>query len=90
MIEIPRVHTDVRVLTPQELAWAREQIEDDIFDGNTLCDKIREIYGEAGEIGDVERREYIRERCLVVFCYAKKMDKKLKWYRSEYEVDHTV
>lgn len=77
--------TDVRIITEEEMVRAKDGIREK-GNGSTLCEKIREIYNIAETISDDGTKGGIQRRCLVVFCYAKRMDGKLKEYhdRSTY------
>jgi len=76
---------DVREVTEKDIEWAKRNIGvENYFDGHTLCDTIRKIY-EISQTLDDKPRDEIQKRCLVIFCYAKRMNAKLIQYAREKE-----
>jgi hypothetical protein len=81
MTDIPSGPTDIRVITDQELHDARDGIKNK-FPHPTVCNVVREIYDLVNIIQDEVLREQIQSRCLMVFCYVKRMDNKLCEYKD--------
>jgi hypothetical protein len=72
---------DVRQVTENDIEWAKIEIGTS-NGGYTLCDTIRQIYEISGTVDNVAKVE-IQRRCLIIFCYAKRMNAKLMKYARE-------
>jgi len=74
---------DVREVTEKDMEWAKRNIGvANYFDGHTLCDTIRQIY-EISQKLDNGCKDEIQKRCLIIFCYAKRMNAKLIQYARD-------
>ena len=74
---------DVRQVTENDIEWARIEIGTENYNsGHTLCDVIRQVY-EISEIVDNVAKAEIQRRCLIIFCYAKRMNAKLMKYARD-------
>lgn len=63
-------------LTKEEIEAAKEDLNE-ASAGITLCDAIRDIYKNI-----YGRMPYMEDTCIRATILAKRMDKKLRWYRE--------
>lgn len=75
--------SEIRELTEEELHYARYSVHMGQYLGiGTVCDVVREVYSLCRKIEDEELKREIRERCVKIIGFTKRMSKQLENYKK--------